>query len=655
MAVALSRRRLSSPWCVLLNILLVYVIYEICRLAFLWENWSMFSTDMTMAKFWRISSGGLLFDTSAILLTNSLYILLAFLPLDIHENRVYSAITKWVYVVVNSLAVIANLADTLFFPFNFQRSTALIFREFGNETNISQIVGMEIVHHWYFLLLVILLIFLFYKLYFHEKGVTVGQSHTWWRVKQCLMILISVPLVVCGVRGGAREALWPITMSYAQEFVSQPIETGIVLNTPFTLIRSIHVRSTPVPQFFPTEAALDSIYTPVHIPTNVGEKKRKNVVIIIVESLSREFVGSLNTHLENGQYGGYTTFIDSLLPHCLYFSDSFANATISIDAIPAVLASIPRMSNPFVLTPYALNKKNSLATTLGPLGYKTAFFHGANNESMGFQAFVRSIGFQEYYGRSEYDEDPRFDGDADFDGTWAIWDEPFLQYFCAKMNEMEEPFLTSLFTASSHHPFAIPEQYKDIYPDEGLHKLHKCVRYTDNALRHFFATAKEQDWYNNTIFVITADHASGKTTFDEYKSALGHFKIPILFFDPTGEMGVGEHEGIVQQIDVMPTILSYLGYDQPYIAFGIDVLSTPAADTWAFNWDPTPQFLQGDYLLQMTNDRISAMYNYHADPLLQHNILDSLSLHQPIEQKMKAFMQSTLTRMRNNEMTYTNN
>ncbi len=644
-------RTADTPWCVMFNLLMVYVAYELCRIAFLLENWNMFGSTLTWESFKRMSEGGLVFDTAAICYTNMLYLLLTLLPLHYKEIPWLQAVTKWIFVITNSICVIINLADSVFFPFNFQRSTAAVFKEFGNETNLGTIAGIEVVRHWYLVLLAVVVIVAFIKLYLAPRPLQKDRSRSMFFVRHGVSVLIFVPLVISGMRGGATSSLRPITISNAHQYVSQPIETGIVLNTPFSIIRTLGSKQVPVPEYFPTEEALAAVYSPLHYPSDSAVVRRKNVVILIVESFAKEFVGALNTHLDDGKYKGYTEFTDSLLPNTLYFSGSFANAALSIDAMPATLASIPRMSSSFVLSPYSLDETNSLATALKSWGYQTAFFHGADNNSMGFQAFARSIGFEDYLGRTEYGQDERFDGDKDFDGTWAIWDEPFLQFFALKMSQMKEPFLASVFTASSHHPFALPEEYKDVYKEEGQHKLHKCIRYTDNALRKFFATARRQPWFKNTIFVITADHASSKTTHGEYKTALGHFKIPIIFYDPSGEMPTGEHDGIAQQTDIMPTILSWLGYDKPYVAFGVDLLNTAPQDTWAFNWDHLPQYVKGDYVMQMTGDEVTAVYNYRTDTLMMDNLKGRVPEQDAMEREMKAVMQSCLSRMKEDRMT----
>ncbi|MCF0205080.1 MAG: LTA synthase family protein, partial [Muribaculaceae bacterium] len=348
---------------------------------------------------------------------------------------------------------------------------------------------------------------------------------------------------------------------------------------------------------------------------------------------------------------GYTTFTDSLINQSLTWRNAFANGSLSIDAIPSVMLSVPEMENAFALCPYATNDVAGIATHLGSIGYESAFFHGAENSSMGFQAIAKAAGFAKYYGRENYEQEDFMGGKKDFDGTWAIWDEEFLQYTCSKISKMKEPFVSGIFTASSHHPFTLPEKYKNVYPEEGKYPLHKCIRYTDNALRLFFASASRQPWYKNTIFVITADHASTKITHKEYNNEVGLFKIPIIFFDPSGEMPRQIVDGVAQQIDIMPTILNYLGYNKPYIAFGNDLLSTPPDKSWAFVWDNgLPQYFQGEYVIQYQGDSIAKAYNFVTDPTLKHNIKGSFPQQPEMDRKAKAIMQSVLSREAGNQM-----
>ena len=295
----------------------------------------------------------------------------------------------------------------------------------------------------------------------------------------------------------------------------------------------------------------------------------------------------------------------------------------------------------------------SIAGELDNKGYYTAFFHGAPNGSMGFQAFARTVGFKDYYGLDEYSQAAGHDADKDFDGTWAIWDEPFMQYYCEEMSTFKEPFMTSIFTASSHHPYVIPDEYKQTF-HEGTLPIHKCIRYTDNALRKFFEKAKKQKWFNNTLFVITADHTN-QSCHESYQNDLGVFKVPIIFYAPGDTTLTGMRNDIIaQQIDIMPTVLGYLGYDKPYVAFGCDLLSTPPQQTFAVNYaNDIYQYVKGEYLLQFDGNGTRAVYNFKSDPLLKHNLVGKVDC-SSMELELKAIIQQYMQRMNENRLTTSN-
>ncbi|MCM1348117.1 MAG: LTA synthase family protein [Firmicutes bacterium] len=635
-----------------INLFWIYLCYEICRFAFLFENWSTFGASLTWSDFLNISAGGWRFDSSAIFYTNALFILLYLLPIHKKETPLYHKTTKWVYVIINALAIIINLGDSVFFEYRGQRSTMATLREFSGEGNIASIIWSELLPHWYLVLLAGVMIWGLWKLYRNPAKPKAPLWH--YYVTNGVTLAVAGLVTVCGIRGNIffLSSTRPIGIGYAQRFVKDANQTGIVLNTPFAMIRTIGEVPEPVPEYFASEEELNAVYSPVHLPADTVKTNKKNIVILIVESFAAEFIGAMNKDLDGGTYKGYTPFADSLLNVSLHFEQSFDNTGFSIDAPPAIFASIPRMDRPYVVTPFALNNINSIASELKGLGYTSAFFHGADNESLGFNAFTKHAGFDKYFGQNEFYADPRFGGKAEFDGKWGVWDEPFLQFFASEIGELPQPFVASVFTLSSHHPFAIPEKYRDILPDEGLHKLHKCIRYTDYSLRRFFDTASKQPWYKNTIFVLTADHASSKRTHDVYKTELGGCRVPILFFDPSGELPRGEQPGIAQQIDIMPTLLGIVGYNKPYIAFGNDLLNTPAEKRWAINYNHTPMLVKGDYVMFFDRKDAVGFYNYKTDPLLQNN-LSGKGIKEEGEMllQIKAIIQSYMQRMSNNDIT----
>lgn len=645
----------------LLNLLLAYVIYMVCRGIFFLENYHLYKESWQQLSFGDIIKGGLLFDTSAILYTNALYALMMLLPLHLKERNSWQSCARGLFILVNSIAVIMNLADAVYFQYTGRRSTTSVFREFSNENNIISIASTELLNHWYLVLAGVLLIFCLFKftlkadeLRFYSHGkMSIGKYY----IIQVIALALFTPLCIAGMRGGFTTAVRPITISNASQYVNRPTEAAIVLNTPFSFIRTIGKDVFSDPKYF-SQDVLDKLYQPIHNATadttaTSSVAKRKNVVVLIVESFGREYIGEYNKQLDGGKYKGYAPFIDELLKQSLTFDYTFANGRKSIDGMPSILSSIPHFVEPFFLTSASLNDVSGLADRLGECGYSSAFFHGAQNGSMGFEAFARTTGYQKYYGRTEYNNDKRFDGEKDFDGTWAIWDEPFLQYYALKMTEMKEPFITSVFTASSHHPYNIPEKYKSRFPDDGKNPIHKCIRYTDMALREFFETAKKQPWYKNTIFIMTSDHTNA-IDHKEYATDLGVYVAPILFFDPSGEMPRGQRQGIAQQIDIMPTILNYLGYNKPYVAFGIDLLNTPADKTWAVSYNGgIYQYVKGDYFIQFDGTKLKAAYNYKKDWMMTRNLVNDQSA-QPalttMTKELKAIIQSYMQRMQNNAL-----
>ncbi len=648
------------------NLLLLYVVYFVARITYLLVNYSYFSQNLSFGHLMEMLGGGLVFDTSAILVTNIPYVVLMLLPWHGKETKAYHAVCRWVYLIINGLALAVNLCDAVYFRYTMRRTTTTVFSEFSNENNLSSVFFTETLRHIYLVVLFLLVMWALYRLYVDYSHSSVKK---WWRYDLAMLLSLAAlaPFVVAGIRGGFTTAVRPVTISNANQYVDRPVEAALVLNTPFSLYRTIGKAVFTVPEYYQDEQEMERIYTPIHYPSvsrNSSDSSftRKNVVVLIVESFGREYIGALNKTLENGRYKGYTPCVDSLIAKSITFTHSYCNGRKSIDGMPSILSSIPMFVEPFFLTPASMNQVSGIAALLSGEGYQTAFFHGAQRGSMGFQAFSRATGFQEYYGREDYNDDKRFGGDKDFDGMWAIWDEPFLQYYATKMSEMKEPFMTAVFTASSHHPYVVPDQYKDVYPEEGI-IIHKCIRYTDMAIGKFFERASREPWFKNTIFVLTSDHTN-LSDHAFYQTDLGGFCSPIVIYDPSAEGGE-MLDKIAQQIDILPTVMGMLHYPKPYFAFGIDLLNTPKEDTWAVNYlNGIYQYVKNGHVLQFDGQKTVGLYAL-TDSLMKRNLLgktkaaaDSslFTLHSSLpkmERELKAIIQQYMERMTQDRLTVT--
>lgn len=684
------------------DILLLYIIYFVCRIEYLVLNWQYFADGMDTFHFLRLMWAGAVFDTPGIFYTNALWVLMMLFPVHAKERHGWQTACKWVFVVVNTVAVVMNLGDSVYFGYTLKRTAWSVFGEFGTGNELGKVLGIELLRHWYLVALAALLVWGMWKLYVMPRVDLRRTGLAAYYAVAVVGLVIAGVTVVAGIRGGflnhwynyifalaagyvgwhmahdprsraARSAGWtlmvlalcsvasapiggwrhrdirPVAISNANAWTSRPAETALVLNTPFTMIRSIGNVPFHKPGYFADDESLAAVYTPVQRASATPAAGGKNICVIIIESFGREYIGAMNRDILGPDYKGYTPFTDSLLNHTAWWRWSLDNGHKSIDAMPSILASIPMFVRPFIVTPQAVNHLKGLPALLGEKGYDSAFFHGARTGSMGFDGFANSIGFKRYYGREDFEKDPRFGGIDDFDGYWAIWDEPFMKWFALKITEMKQPFVSAVFTASNHHPFRIPAKYEGQFP-EGTMPIHRTAGYTDMALREFFAVAKTQPWYGNTIFVITNDHTNMRD-HDEYRSAIGSFYGPVLIFDPSGTIAPGEREGIVQQTDIMPTLLNLTGYDKPFVAFGIDILNTPADDTWAVNYNEgVYQYIRNGLVLQFDGTRTVGLYRL-GDHKMEHDLKGTLPQQAQMETELKAVIQQYMDRMLDDRLT----
>ena len=340
----------------------------------------------------RLETGGLRFDLAAVLYINALVILLMIVPFNFRFNIYYQRVVKYIFLMFNSLALAANVSDFIYYRFTLRRTTADVFAQFENEQHMGRLWLRFLVDYWYavvfWLVLVLVMVLLYNRIKFTGPQL---KNKVAYYVSGVVTLLLIAGLTVVGMRGGIAESTRPITLSNAGEYVKDPKEISIVLNTPFAIMRTLGKTKVQPVKYF-TEQQLDSIYTPVHQPNDTTTFNHANVVVIILESFSKEFIGAYNHERENGTYKGYTPFLDSLIQHSKTFEYSFSNGRKSIDGLPSVVSSIPAIGVPYFLSPYSGNSINSLASLLKDKGYHSSFFHGAPNGSMGFQAFMNLAG-----------------------------------------------------------------------------------------------------------------------------------------------------------------------------------------------------------------------------------------------------------------------
>ncbi|HOB83536.1 MAG TPA: LTA synthase family protein [Bacteroidales bacterium] len=623
------------------RILIILLLFSVSRAGFYVFNNKMFP-GLTAGEFLTIMRGGLLFDISATVYINMVFILFQLVPFDFRYGRKYQKSLAWLFFITNGVAFAANTADFVYYRFVFKRATSDIFGTFEGEPNIIKMILRFLIDYWPATLFCIALWVVMVWLYRRLEPVKPQPSNrTVYTIVNILMIPLAAGLLIGGARGSLNESTRPISNSNAARYVKDPKNVAIVLNTPFSIFRTSGKKPLEKKNFF-NEDELKVLFDPHHIPSGDKPVKSENVVVIILESFGREYIGALNRDLDSGKYSGYTPFIDSLINVSLTFDVSLANGKKSIDAMPSILASIPSLETPYAISHYSNNQIEGLASHLKKKGYYTTFFHGALSGSMGFDSFARMSGFEDYVSYEDYP----YSGDTD--GMWGIWDEPFFGYFAEKMKEFPQPFLASVFSLSSHHPFIVPEKYRNKFK-KGPVPIAEVVGYTDFALGEFFRKISSEPFFENTLFVITADHTN-ESIHKEFQNSFGLYSVPVILYKPGSDLK-GIKNRIAQQIDIMPTVLHYLNYDEEFIAFGNDLFDD-SYEPFAFNTNGSTYHLyMRDHILIMIDYKPVGLYNYKSDKFLEIDLKekepDLLLL---MENKLKAIIQSYNSRLIDNNM-----
>jgi arylsulfatase A-like enzyme len=605
--------------------ILILVTYQLSRILFFFMNMELFERFT-----FDIFIGGVLFDLAVISYINFIFLFFHVIPGNFKYKTVYQTILKIAFYAVNLLFISTNFVDIIYYRFTGRRSTFALITARGMENDTIRLIPSFLKDFWYVGVLFLITSFILWKLIPNPKDTIVIHRLTKkdYFKKYSYVIVLLLAILLIG-RGGFRKK--PIRIVDAVEY-GEVNNAGLVLNTPFSILKTLFKKEDIESTHYFDSKELSKTYNPIISIKSDQAPVRKNVVIIILESFGSENVGR-----------GQTPFLDSLITKSCYFKNGFANGKVSIDAVPSIISSIPSlMNNSFISSSFALNKVHSLPKIFKEQGYKTSFFHGAFNGSQNFDEYAKVAGFDEYYGKNEYV------GKESFDGKWGIFDEDFLQFYANKLSTFKKPFFSSVFTISSHVPYVIPEKYKNKFP-KGTTDIHESVAYADYSLRKFFETAKKQDWYKNTLFVLSADHTSSSGDNEIDKTNIGKFRIPILFFDPSNPELAGVNEKNFQQIDIMPSILDYLHIKTDMVSFGKSYKSKE--NFVVYYLQGTYHYIQDDYYVAFSDNKVIGLYNWKKDVLLKNNLvqIDKPRV-QKAEKFIKTYIQSFNERVTNNQL-----
>lgn len=605
------------------NLLAFYVLglttYTLLRSLFLWSNHEAFQA-LGPQDIWLSFAHGVRFDLAILSLLNGIFILLYGLTAgNIWHHNAYRRSILAIMATTNCLAIFAQVADMEYFKFRGKRLTPdslVVAQEFLNQITTT----LQAYPQLWALACALSLAFVMLTNKalkpIPSRKAAPPPPNSWGKLRSAIGFVGLLAFVILSGRGGSQtKPLIP-----ANGFTgTNPQSTHLTLNTPFSLLRSKKQERLKRFDYHPDWQALEAarnqlIPPPPPPPQQPTSANRPNFVVLILESFGREYQGST-------QYpDGFTPFLNELAqnPRSLAFKTAYANGRRSIEALTAILGGLPNlMPQPLILSPYHTNTLRTMPRLLKQAGYRTWFFHGGYNGTMFFDAQAKLLGFEQYFGANEY-PDPNDD-----DGHWGIFDGPFLQFTIDKLNAAEQPFLAGVFTLSSHYPYLLPASDSQGLPSGDL-PIYRSVAYTDAALRQFFARAKQQPWYQNTVFFLTGDHTSSSQDLS-YQTPAGQFRVPLMIFAPGANLtdpatASGNADQPAQHADIAATILALTGLSHlPQPRFGRSLIA------------PGPRhallFAAQQYLLVTADHAIRGMppndfraYDLRADPNLSQPI-----------------------------------
>jgi phosphoglycerol transferase MdoB-like AlkP superfamily enzyme len=607
-------------------------IHLLLRLAFGWYNRSLFIDLSAHERSW-IFVRGLEQDCVSLLLVNSPVLLLlaiaAWLPSS-RSRRPLLILARWCFVIGNCFAIALNCIDIGYYRFGRHRANLDLRFVIGDSIPSFKSLFFG---YWYLILLFVVLVVMIVRMArWLPANEPVRRRRGRWLLVLQQAFIVAGSLVIMGWMGSGRPVI-PSTPLLSIQPAALPLAQNSLLTWAYSCFHRSH-ELEPVSYFSREEAF--RLAPAAHQLVSREQPRRKNVVLFILESFSRCYL------MPGDPYKAHTPFLDSLLDKSLFFPNSFANGFSSNQGIVAILGGLPAlMDEPFYYSEYANTPLHSLGPILREQGYGTHFFMGAGRDHFGFGTFARTVGIDQSYWRED------FNNDRLYDGSWGIFDEPFLQYGGRVLSAQQQPFLGVFFTISAHPPYTIPAELRSRFAAPGQSAPQQAIAYTDYALGEFFRANKDEPWFHNTVFVFCADHwldpLDGATPF----SCLNVSTIPIFIYDPSRE-GQDWRPTVAGQVDVVPTVLDELGYRGSYTGYGHSLLDTTIADSSRYvinRLGETYQIIDREYILGFDahRNRSSYLYHYPTDSACRNDLLktgDGGPARERLEMLLRANIQS---------------
>lgn len=502
-----------------------------------------------------------------------------------YTRRWLRTAAKWWFCIFYSIVFMVSAANTPYFQYFFKNINSSIFEWFGYATTTAGMVFQEKSYLLYIAIYFILTaIYVFCAVKFtqyidkriEKEGKASGRPSTWHSVvgRYTLRGAFTATLVgLClfGIRG--RRGYNPIKISQAY-YCNDPFLNQLGISPAFNLLTSalddMRKENRDLHLMPDNEAitisrrnldiignvAADSSHVLLRHITARGEAVKRNVVVILMESMSANLLSTF------GNKERLTPTLDSLYNHSLAFTHCYSAGIHTNHGMTASLYSFPALMFRNLMKGTVTPHRTGIPTVLKQQGYRNMFFmtHEAQYDNM--KAFFTTNGYDEIFSQENYPA-------SEVVNSFGVSDHFLFDYALNTISRRaadKKPFSATLLTISNHPPYVIPPYFKPKTTEPET----QIVEYADWAIGNFLKKAKKEPWFENTVFVILADH--GKligTPTTEVPESYNH--IPMLIFGPG--IPVMRYDSLATQVDLMPTLLALLNMSYDYEGFGQNLLS----------------------------------------------------------------------------------
>ncbi|MHB1059407.1 MAG: LTA synthase family protein [Rhodanobacter sp.] len=401
-----------------------------------------------------------------------------------------------------------------------------------------------------------------------------GGSRFWQRGKVALLWLVLTAISLAAVNGGMKDRT-------GNNYVNELAGNGIYQF--FNAFRSSHLDYAKFYRTLPDDEAFRRVRGMLKTPEatyvgddphdltrdirHAGPEKRLNVVLISVESLSGDYLGTF------GNREGITPYLDSLVGQSMFFDNLYANGTRTVRGLEALSLSVPPTPGDSLLKERNNENLFSLADIFNDRGYQSDFVYGGYGEFDNMNYFFGHNGY-----RTVDRRDIPKGATIHSENVWGVADEDLYTLALGQMDQIHaagKPFFLHIMTTSNHRPYTFPEGRVK----QAQQTRSGAVAYTDWSIGDFIRRAREKPYFDDTVFVITADHcasSAGKTSVP-----INRYHIPLWIFAPK-HIKPQRVERLTSQVDIAPTLLGLLNFSYRSRFFGYDVFQLEPGRERAF-------------------------------------------------------------------------